>query len=1294
MSEEKRNHLSNHRTTHPAIITIFAVIIVLLLGVNNPSLAQDGGAEVTVEPVSTDTPTETAPTEAETTAPTEEPTSIPESVTPEMTETAAPETTESVTEQPTVEATLTPTVESVPPVFNFTSGTTFEAQSGVLLTFQLSVSDEERIVRVTADTTTTLGTVSLTSEAPLETAAPFNTLVTVSYTSAAGFSGLDTFTLLAIDASGATSMAQVTVNVLPEAAPVTLTPTSLPYSTKELLINYNPAATEDAIQAMLLSLNAVELSRIPQIGAMRVMVPETIAVPAVAMTTLQSSGTAYLAGVSSMEDNGYYYLSTHGTSFPNDDNLGLQWGFGESTAGTFIERAWDASTTRGYGITVAVLDSGLDTTHPEFLYQTVAGWDFVNDDNNPADDSANGHGTHIAGIIAAKTNNGVGIAGVAYSAKIMPIKVCDAANACSFFHVAGGIVHAVDKGAKVINLSLAGVTQSSTVEAAINYAVSRGVVVVAAAGNIGGGIVDGDLVYPASYPGVISVAAHDNAGNRATYSNSNNMVDISAPGGEVGTGIFSTLPGNTYGELNGTSQATAYVSGVAALILSAKVATTPATVLDALVCGAEGDLDPNPANNYGRLKADFSMNWHENSSSCEVTQPNDNFEAAKVITPMPFTFTQPVHSRSVTVQATDPNTICGVPKLQTLWFSFKPTVTGYYQISTLGSSYDNVFGVYQGTAGALSEVGCSLDSQKPISMQAYQPYYIVVGTDNGGVAVDDQILQLRVNAALPANKVDYQENAVYFAYSGSWVRGAVTGSSGGYTQQTFDVNGAAAFSFRGIEFDYVRTVGPDRGQVLIYINNNAPITVDNRGAIVKANQVYNIEIAGATAGQWNTVRIMRDGTVPGVIDLDRIKTYDFDEAVTATAFAGKVDDRSTYLKYAGGTDWTNVTVATSVAYLGTLKQTDDTLDAELKPVRVQARVTGNAITVFRMTGTTPVVMADMEVVIDGIVYSIPNPSGANVVRPYTIDGLVAMQHVVEIRKVGTDGDGINIQLDAVQGATLATLGPAISVDERSTNLAYRGTWTDNAGVGGAMSLTTRTLTTNTEVSFKFTGNDLCVGYKQVAGTLQMYIDGTLMDTITAVDGVGFLKWCLDANGNKLVADGTHYARLVVTSATFTLDYVRPQRYTTLTPARGIVQETDVAFRYKQIANWIRPATKSVGGYAPQGGYYRETATDGETVTFYINGTGFILYTFMGPSRGCLSITVDGGLYDFDPGAGVDTVLDLNGDGSEFVRDQPLGFGVVGLNPGIHHIVLEVANSDCGITTSNFFFDLDAVRVFP
>lgn len=302
---------------------------------------------------------------------------------------------------------------------------------------------------------------------------------------------------------------------------------------------------------------------------------------------------------------------------PNDTEYAEQWDLFEAKAGMNVQDAWDTAT--GSGVTVAVIDTGY-VPHSDLAANIVDGYDFVSNagdagdgngrDANPADEgdwrnpgdcnklesaSSSWHGTHVAGTIAAATNNGKGIAGVAHQAKIQPVRVlarCGGSSsdiADAIVWASGGSVSGVPANktpAKVINMSLgSGSKCSATFQNAINTATGRGTTVVVAAGNSND---DAANYQPAGCDKVISVAASDRDGNRARYSNYGAKVDIAAPGGEVdvqsANGILSTLntgsttpKQETYSFYEGTSMAAPHVAGLAALLLSKK-SLTPADV--------------------------------------------------------------------------------------------------------------------------------------------------------------------------------------------------------------------------------------------------------------------------------------------------------------------------------------------------------------------------------------------------------------------------------------------------------------------------------------------------------------------------------------------------------------------------------------------------------------------------------------------------------------------------------------------------------------------------------------------
>ncbi|TXD43593.1 S8 family serine peptidase [Xanthomonas campestris] len=302
----------------------------------------------------------------------------------------------------------------------------------------------------------------------------------------------------------------------------------------------------------------------------------------------------------------------HATLTPNDTRLSEQWAFGTTNAGLNIRSAWDKAT--GSGTVVAVIDTGI-ASHADLNANILAGYDFISSattardgngrDSNPADEgdwyaanecgagipaaSSSWHGTHVAGTVAAVTNNTTGVAGTAYGAKVVPVRVLgkcggslsDIADAIVW--ASGGTVSGIPANAnpaEVINMSLGGGGScSATMQNAINGAVSRGTTVVVAAGNDASNV-SGSL--PANCANVIAVAATTSAGAKASYSNFGTGIDVSAPGSAILSTLNSgtTTPGSaSYASYNGTSMASPHVAGVVALVQSvAPTALTPAAV--------------------------------------------------------------------------------------------------------------------------------------------------------------------------------------------------------------------------------------------------------------------------------------------------------------------------------------------------------------------------------------------------------------------------------------------------------------------------------------------------------------------------------------------------------------------------------------------------------------------------------------------------------------------------------------------------------------------------------------------
>lgn len=261
---------------------------------------------------------------------------------------------------------------------------------------------------------------------------------------------------------------------------------------------------------------------------------------------------------------------------PNDPSFGSQWGLNNGNdVDIDAPEAW--TITQGDpSVIVAILDTGIDLKNAEFAgrlwvnpapgsggyHNDVNGWNFIQNTNNVQDN--NGHGTHVAGILAASGNNGIGVAGVALNVRIMPVKVLDAFGDGATDAAVAGIYYAVQHGARVINASWGGGLYSQAMHDALSYANDHGVVFVTAAGNDSANT-DNAPSYPGGYrlPNEIAVAAIDSSGQLANFSDyGTQTVDLAAPGVD----IYSTIPHGGYENLSGTSMASPYVAGVVALV--------------------------------------------------------------------------------------------------------------------------------------------------------------------------------------------------------------------------------------------------------------------------------------------------------------------------------------------------------------------------------------------------------------------------------------------------------------------------------------------------------------------------------------------------------------------------------------------------------------------------------------------------------------------------------------------------------------------------------------------------------
>ena len=284
------------------------------------------------------------------------------------------------------------------------------------------------------------------------------------------------------------------------------------------------------------------------------------------------------------------FIAHSGSKTPNDPDFSSQW----HLAAISGPNAWGISTGVS-GVPIAMIDSGVDSTHSDLSSKIIPGWNFVTGTSNTADGL--GHGTATAGTVGAATNNGNGVSGVTWGNPIMPLVVLDSADYASYSNIAGAITYAADQGVRVINISIVGSSASSTLQSAVNYAWSKGAVIFASAGNNS----TSSPMYPAACTNVVSVSATDVNGAFASFSNFGSWIDLSAPGNN----ILTTTMGGGYGYWYGTSFSSPIAAGVAALVLSLKPALSNSALVSLLEQNSDDLGAPgwDPYFGYGQVDA-------------------------------------------------------------------------------------------------------------------------------------------------------------------------------------------------------------------------------------------------------------------------------------------------------------------------------------------------------------------------------------------------------------------------------------------------------------------------------------------------------------------------------------------------------------------------------------------------------------------------------------------------------------------------------------------------------------------
>ena len=376
---------------------------------------------------------------------------------------------------------------------------------------------------------------------------------------------------------------------------------------QEIIVKFKPGIAEQVKAGLAKQHGALEMRAFYRDHFRVLRLPAASDMQAILAALAQHPSVAYA------EPN----RAMHALFTPNDEYYKYQWNLQLIN----MEQAWDMST--GTGVIVAVVDTGVSPYGKDgFGGRLLTGYNAFLDSTKLWED-ANFHGTHVAGTIAQETNNGTGTAGIAFDAKILPVKVLNRFGSGSSASVAAGIQWAADHGAQVINMSLGDTQGSQTLQEAVDYAYTQGVVIVAAAGNDSKDATLAPVEYPAAYPHVIAVGAVDATSQRASFSNGGPELAVVAPGGsdandngQLDAGVLQETFREYFGFarfdigwgyyfLEGTSMATPHVAGVAALIKAKHPGWNPDEVRQAIINTAT-DLGTHGFDNeygYGLVNA-------------------------------------------------------------------------------------------------------------------------------------------------------------------------------------------------------------------------------------------------------------------------------------------------------------------------------------------------------------------------------------------------------------------------------------------------------------------------------------------------------------------------------------------------------------------------------------------------------------------------------------------------------------------------------------------------------------------
>jgi len=469
----------------------------------------------------------------------------------------------------------------------------------------------------------------------------------------------------------------------------------------------------------------------------------------------------------------------------NDPYIGSQW----HTTKIGAPSAWDV--TQGSAVTVAILDTGVDGSHPDLSARMVPGWNFYDSNSDTAD--VHGHGTAVAGAAAATLNNGTGVAGVSGLANIMPLRVADA-NAYAYWStVAQAITYAADNGARVANISYVGLMTSASIHSAAQYMKSKGGLVVVSAGNNAK-----DEGYSQT-TNLIPVSATDSGDNLASFSSYGDFVAVSAPG----TGIWTTNRGGGYGSWNGTSFSSPVTAGTVALMMAAKPGLSN-TQVESLLFSTAVDLGTAGRDKYfgyGRVDAAAAVRAAVGAASPppgDTTAPTASISA-------PLASSMVSGLVPVNVAASDN---VGVTKVELrvngnvyvtdtsspFAFSWDSTKVANGSAALQAVAYDTA-----GNAGASSTVTVTVSNAGSTTADTTPPIVAIVSPSNGGTVSGSVTVSASATDNIGVTKVEFWVNGVLSAtdasspYSFSWNTRKLSGTHT-IVAKAFDAAGNSATS--------------------------------------------------------------------------------------------------------------------------------------------------------------------------------------------------------------------------------------------------------------------------------------------------------------------------------------------------------------------------------------------------------------------------------------------------------------------------------------------------------------------